>query len=372
LDKELHIITLDIPYPPDYGGMIDSFYRIRALYHLGVRIHLHCFEYGRLHSEELESLCKTVNYYPRNPGILPHLTLLPYTVKSRCSDSLLRNLLKDDFPIFFDGIHTTCFLRHPSLNSRKRFVRTHNIEHRYFSSLASYQKGPLNKICFEIESIRLKRYEKYLREADRLFTISPSDYEYFQNKYHTAELILPFHPYGKIESQKGTGDYCLFHSNLAVSENIAVAEFLIKKVFSRVPYSCVLAGKNPPQHLIKKSSHFSNIRIITNPDIKTMTELIRNAHINILPVYAINGLKLKLLMALCNGRHCIVNERMIRATWLEDLCHVADTAESMIEKINSLMKQPFTVETITAREKIIFRYYDNYINSKKLVSLIFT
>ena len=371
MNKELHIITLDVPCPPDYGGMIDTFYRIKTLHHIGIQIHLHCFEYGRPHAPELDSLCKTVNYYTRKPGLLPHLTLLPFTVKSRSSKTLLKNLLRYNFPILFDGLHTTFYLGHPSLSDRKMFVRTHNIEHRYFTSLSAFERDPLRKLYFKIESLRLKLYEKILKKAERLFTISPGDFEYFENRYHNAELILPFHPSGIIDSQKGIGEYCLYHSNLSVSENIAVAEFLISKVFSKVSHTCIIAGKNPPKRLLDKSSPFRNIRIISDPDNETMVNLISNAQINILPVYAVDGLKLKLLIALCSGRHCIVNEKMIRGTWLEALCHIADSAESMTERINSLMQQPFTEEMISARERIITKYYNNFSTGKKLASLIF-
>lgn len=371
MNKELHIISLDVPYPPDYGGMIDTFYRIKSLHHLGIQIHLHCFEYGRQHDSKLESLCKTVNYYPRKTGIFSHLTLLPYTIKSRSSETLLKNLLRDNFPILFDGLHTTFCLDHPSLSGRKKYVRMHNIEHRYFASLSRYEKNPFKKTYFRIESMRLGLYEKILKNADRLFAISPSDYEYFSNIYHNAELILPFHPYGKIESKKGSGEYCLFHSNLSVSENIAIAEFLISKVFSKVPYSCIIAGKKPPKRLTDKSSHFKNIRIIPDPDSDNMTRLISDAQINILPAWVINGLKLKLLIALCMGRHCIVNERMIRGTWLEDLCHVADSAKAMAEKITTLMKQPFTEEMIASRDTVLIKYYNNFTTAKKLSSIIF-
>ena len=44
---QLHIISFDVPYPPDYGGAIDVFYKLKALNQEGVKIHLHCFEYGR-------------------------------------------------------------------------------------------------------------------------------------------------------------------------------------------------------------------------------------------------------------------------------------------------------------------------------------
>ena len=56
-DKHLHIISFDIPYPPDYGGVVDVFYKIKALSLLGIKIHLHCFEYGRKHAAVLNELC---------------------------------------------------------------------------------------------------------------------------------------------------------------------------------------------------------------------------------------------------------------------------------------------------------------------------
>ena len=46
-EKHLHIVCLDVPYPVDYGGVFDLFYKIKALSEAGVKIHLHCFEYGR-------------------------------------------------------------------------------------------------------------------------------------------------------------------------------------------------------------------------------------------------------------------------------------------------------------------------------------
>lgn len=371
MNRELHIVALDVPSPPDYGGMIDTYYRIKSLHHLGIQIHLHCFQYERPRASELEPLCKTVNYYKRKTGFFWHLTMLPFTVKSRRSDALIKCLNKDNHPILFDGLYTTYYLGHPSLASRRKYVRAHNIEHRYLLSLSKYNRNLIKKIYYRIESLRLKKHEKILNKSEKIFAISPGDYEYLHNRYKKTELILPFHPCGKIESLRGTGTYCLYHSNLSVSENCAVAEFLTSEVFSKVPYPCILAGKNPPDSLARKISGFSNIKLVQNPDNETIMELIKNAHINILPVFAINGLKLKLLISLCNGRHCIVNDRMVRGTWLEELCHTADTAESMVEKINTLIKQPFTSEMITSRERIIFRYYDNYINSKKLVSLIF-
>ena len=46
MKNKLHIISLDIPFPANYGGVIDIFYKLKSLSNLGVEIILHCFEYG--------------------------------------------------------------------------------------------------------------------------------------------------------------------------------------------------------------------------------------------------------------------------------------------------------------------------------------
>ena len=58
MEKYLHIITLDVPYPPDYGGVYDLFYKLPALQQQGVKIHLHCFYKNRLPQRELEKYCE--------------------------------------------------------------------------------------------------------------------------------------------------------------------------------------------------------------------------------------------------------------------------------------------------------------------------
>ena len=75
--KALNIVSFDIPYPANYGGVIDVFHKLRWLHKKGIEIHLHCFEYGRAHSQELEKICKTVHYYKRNTGIAYQLSSLP-------------------------------------------------------------------------------------------------------------------------------------------------------------------------------------------------------------------------------------------------------------------------------------------------------
>src|ERR1035437_7431390 len=126
-EVHLHVIWFSIPYPPNYGGAIDFFYKIRSLHSAGVKVHLHCFSYDREPSPDLEQYCYETHYYPRKTGLFSALTWKPYIVFSRRSDKLLGMLLKDDYPILFEGLHSCYYLSHPSLKNRLRVYRESNI-----------------------------------------------------------------------------------------------------------------------------------------------------------------------------------------------------------------------------------------------------
>jgi len=110
MNKELNIITIDIPFPPNYGGAIDEFYTIKKLYDLGIKIYLYAFQYGeRKPRKELEQYCTEVHYYERKRNLYDFFNKIPFIVKTRDHDLLLNNLLKNNAPILFEGIHTTYF-----------------------------------------------------------------------------------------------------------------------------------------------------------------------------------------------------------------------------------------------------------------------
>ena len=84
----IHIISFDVPLPANYGGVIDVFYKIKALHKAGIKIKLHCFYYGREKNVELEKYCENVYYYPRKTSFFTHLSISPYIVKSRFNKAL--------------------------------------------------------------------------------------------------------------------------------------------------------------------------------------------------------------------------------------------------------------------------------------------
>jgi hypothetical protein len=372
-DRHLHIVSFDVPFPANYGGVIDVYYKLVALKQAGVKLHLHCFDYGRGAKKELDELCESVNYYPRQTGLKANLSYVPYIVNSRQSNKLMNNLLRDDYPILFEGLHTCFYLDDPRLKNRFKIYRESNIEHHYYQHLFRDEKNLFKKLFFAIESLRLKQYQKVLKHADLMLVVSQSDTDYLKKHFpdRHVEYLPSFHPNDDFSVIPGKGDYVLYHGKLSVTENYKAAEYLIKNIFSEVPHKLVIAGMDPPQYLQELCSKHENVELIINPEDAEMFSLIQNAQANILITFQATGLKLKLLNTLYKGRFCIVNPEMVQGTGLAGLCEVGKNNSEIIQKIEDVMQREFDMDEVEKRKTILFKYYSNAINAGKLTDLIF-
>ncbi len=372
-DLHLHIISFDIPYPVNYGGVIDVFYKAKALTEKGVKVHLHCFQYGKKPSEILSELFHEVQYYKRDISKKHLFKSIPYIISSRNSDKLIANLIKDNYPILMEGLHTSALLENDSVcKGRKMIVRPHNIEHEYYQNLAKVESDIFKKYYFYNEAVKLRRYEDILKKADLLLAISKNDEGYFKQHFSNVEFMPAFHPFKTVNCQTGKGSYVLYHGNLSVAENSNAVKFLISHVFNDLDIPLKVAGLNPPKTLINMISngHGREVELISNPDDKTLDDLIKNAQINISVTAQKTGLKLKLLNTLYNGRHCLVNEKMLSGSKLDELCIIANDHATMKRKIKSLFEKEFDESIIEDRKEKLTSIYNNGHNVDRLIELI--
>lgn len=373
-EKHLHIVAFDVPYPPNYGGVIDVFYKIKALHEKGIHLHLHIIEYpGRDRAPELESYCDTVRYYPRVTGLKSAYSLIPYIVISRRSSSMMDDLLKDDYPILFEGLHSCYYLDDPRLKGRVLIYRESNIEHQYYFNLFKVEHNLYKKAYFLVESIKLYLYQKVLQHADVMLVVSKGDRDYLQKAFIGKEIqYLPsFHANTHVTSAEGQGDYFLYHGNIEVPENEAAASFLIRKVFGHTKHRMIIAGMNPPESIYNLAERYENVEVIPNPNDAQMSSLIRDAQANILVTFQASGLKLKLLNTLYNGRFCIVNNAMLSGTDLEDLCIIGNTSEELISILNEIDNQTFTRQMAEQRESVLQQNFSNIDNADRMIEIIF-
>jgi Glycosyl transferases group 1 len=380
INNHLHIVAFDIPFPADYGGVMDIFFKIKSLHQLGLKITLHAFQYREREPQEaLLKYCETVHYYPRATNPLSMMSRKPYIVQSRMNNALLKNLQADDYPILFEGLHCCAFINHPSLSTRIKILRMHNVEWEYYHNLKSLENRWLQKIYYKTESHKLKRFEQTaILHADAIFTISLDDTAYFEQlidkiapeKNIKVNHIPPFHPNEFVESRPGRGETVLFHGKLSVPDNEQVALYLIKKIFSKKDIPLYIAGKDPSDTLYETAVMHTNVTIAANPTEQEMNKLIQNAQINIVLSFQQSGMKLKLLNALFRGRFCIVNKQIIQNTGLDSLCYVKNTSKDIASTVESLMNVQFSQKQIEDRKTLLNHNFSNSQNAQKIVEIL--
>ena len=370
-DRHINIIAFDVPYPADYGGAIDIFFKLKSFHEAGVKVHLHCFEYGRKLQEPLKKFCTSVQSYPRKTAKSLLFNTLPYIVLTRTSDALKKNLSKNNFPILMEGLHSTYLLNDPDFQKRKIIVRTHNVEHDYYQNLANVEKNIFKRYYFYNEAGKLKKYESVLKYASAIAAISPNDTIYFSSHYKNVHYIPAFHPNESVTAREGKGNFAFYHGNLAVGENNVGALFLVNEVFNDLSYKLIIAGSKPSEELLKAAKEKSNVEIKGDLSPAQIHEYIREAQCNILPTFQSTGIKLKLLSSLFAGRFCIVNKPMVENTGLESLCIVANTAEKMKEKLNEFMDKEFSKREIEKRRRVLMEGFSNGGNVEKVMRLVF-
>ena len=99
--------------------------------------------------------------------------------------------------------------------------------------------------------------------------------------------------------------------------------------------------------------------------MQKMNSLIQSAQINILPTFQATGVKLKLVNSLFNGRHCLVNPKMIEPNpELSDLCIVCNSPNKFKEQIIKFMDFPFSDDLINKRSELLKINLNDIQNAK--------
>jgi glycosyltransferase involved in cell wall biosynthesis len=374
LEKHLHIIAITVPYPPNFGGVIDLYWKLEALYLQKVKIHLHCFLYDREPAVELEKFCTEVKYYKRNLSLSQLASKIPFIVQSRKNEQLFNNLLKDDYPILVEGIHCSYILTDRRFQNRKIILRSHNVEYEYYQHLADSAVNVAKKIYSNRESKKLYWYEKNIASKNiPILTVTSRDAQTYTNTLgakQAAYLPLFLPTTWKITSLTGMGTYCLYHGDLSISSNQKAVKWLLQKVFALTNIPLVIAGKNPPKGLVKLAHKLPHTCIVANPGDKEMSDLISKAQLHILPSYNSAGIKLKLLNALYNGRFCLANNDTLEGSSVESLCIKFNNVAECVMQVEKYFQVPFDECEIEKRKALLQSIFNNESNAQKIIALM--
>ncbi len=370
---KLHVVSFQVPFPPDYGGLIDVYYKLKALKKAGCSIVLHTYRYGVEEQPALYEVADSVYYYERYTGWRSMFTILPYIVYSRRDELLLKRLCADDYPILFEGLHTCYFLPNQLLRNRQKWVRMHNVEHEYYHSLGKSTVSWWEKCYYYLEAWRLRQYERVLLHADKIFAITNTDAAYFIRKYPPVlTYCLPcfFDDAGLKENnieKLDKGGYILYHGNLSVLENVRVVDYILDNlvVGLEAGVQVLIAGKNPDKNMQEKIARIQGVSLVANPSQEEMENLITFARNKLLFTFHYTWYKLKLIYSLMKGRgHCLVNSMMIPDRRFAELCVIADTKEAQIAAIRELYDKPLLPEALQWRQQALRGMgYSNQVTS---------
>jgi hypothetical protein len=371
-DRKMHIVCHDVPYPPDYGGVFDLFYKIRTLHEEGIKIRLHCFTSGRDEQPILKSYCEQVYYYPRRTGHKGFSHQLPYIVCSRSNPELLERLLQDNYPILLEGVHCTYLTQDDRFAKRKILLRLHNVESVYYKQLANCSNSWFKKLYYLRESAVLRKYERRIAPGWPLLAVTQYDAEMAALSYQSKNIsVIPvFLPFQHIESPQGTGCYCLYHGNLSVDENEKAVIWLLENVFNDISIPFLVAGKKPGPKLRRAVAKYRNCCMVSDPSDQELKDIISKAQLHVIPSFNCTGVKLKLLNALFNGRHCIVNRDAVHGTGLGEVCHLAEGAKEFKLAVENLYERPFTFLDLQNRREKLLNRYNNHETACLLIAQI--
>lgn len=349
--RRLHIICFDQPFPPTYGGIVDVFYKIVALHKAEVQLALHIFGgVGSKPSKELEKYAREIYYYPimRNKWLF--LSPVPYFIRQRMSRKLLKNLLLDNDPILFEGVHTCGIIDDPSLRNRLKIVRAHNVERDYYWALAKEAGWGKRKAILATEAFKLRLKEKYLLSfADRILALSVSDAQYFKNCFPTKDIrvLNCFFDVPELPIASNTpiidGDYVLYHGNLQIPENERSASYILETISPHLgpEIKIVIAGHNPSSRLESKIAANSSARLLKNPSMSEMRNLVYYAKVHLMLTFQATGAKLKILNTLASSNgFCVANDYMLTGNRLSELCLVANEEEEIVATVKCCYFEP--------------------------------
>ena len=368
-DKKLHIICFDNPYPPVYGGVIDVFYKIKALHQLGVKINLHCFvDEIPTETSVLQSLTENCYFYKRNKSFLKLFSTKPFSVVSRKHKMLIENLHLDEADILFEGLQSTSVVRARCFKDRNLYLRLHNLENNYYKGLLHSETNLIKKFLYYIESRKYNRYLKNLAEFCCVFTLSSFETDAVNNLYHNAEYIPVFHGNKTVATSSEFGEYAFYNGDLRISDNKKAADFLIDVFQSVNNYPLIIASSLENDALKKRCAHLKNVEYVIIKNHQHLIELSRNAHINVMLSFQESGTKLKAVNALFQSRHCIINRNMLDDVRLQNLCKVVETKEEFVAAIEELKAAPF--KEFEQRELVLNEVLDDMKNARKMYAFI--
>ncbi len=393
MSKKILVIASDFPYPPNHGGRVDIFERLKVLKELKFEIYLISTVKISPSNDELiymDKLLVRSFILHRKQSFVALFSLKPYQVTSRNNiddiDIILNSVKDIKFNAciieghycleIYDKISNNCTIN-------QSFLRVHNDETKYFCELAKSTKNILKKIFYYVESLKFTFLEKYFFKKNIISAclhISSDELIKYKNKYSFLEhIFLPASVDIKefVTYKKNNDKTVLFIGSLFMSNNIEGLMWYLRNVHNKLcrlhsDYKLIIAGNTKGIRInsfIETINKFKYIDFYDSPD--NLDYLYEQSMIFINPMLSGAGVKLKTINAVKYGLPIVSTKIGNEGTGLinkQDIL-VAEDEQSFFDNIILLLSDEVEREKIVNNSQLYIKNTYNQIENLKGILL---
>lgn len=319
-EKRLIALTIDLPYPPNYGHKVDQYHRWRAFAAAGWRLRLICWRSPQdppvtpADEAALGEIFESIDILP-----IPHsprafaariarLPRYPSHVASRIPDAATLARLTAQAQAFapaavvieniYGGVLGEALARACDVPA---ILRGHNIEHRYLAQQAAATSSLRSKLAWNIARFGLERYEDALvRRAAWTFDISADDVAFWRGRGVERISWVPtvFPDVGAVTilpPAEKRWDIA-YIGNLRLPNNLRGIGWFIDSVLphiraARPGLGIVFAGANPSEAALGMFARAPEIELV--PNAPSADGILANGRVLINPILSGSGVNVK-------------------------------------------------------------------------------
>lgn len=305
-------VTPEFPYPPNSGGRIYTWQRIKYLSqnnNIYICSMIDDNDKQYLNDKEVKDVFTDIFVYKRKNKIIQAIKGIkyPFSVATRRSEEMFNDISMLTSKNNIDLI----IIDHPQMlvncdmnNNIPKVLTQHNIEFLAFESMYNKNNNMIKKFIYKRECKLMQKYEEYYYKNNIIngySFISQEDKEYFENKYNNNSTILipPGLNYIEKEYKKKQGYNIVFTGKMDYEPNIQAMRWFCEEIFPKIQKEILdvklyIVGKKPTDYIKK----LKNENIIVTGEVDSVEEYLKLANVVIVPLLSGGGVKIKLIEAL--------------------------------------------------------------------------
>lgn len=363
LNKNIIIVTSELPFPANSGGKIYTWNRMKLLNKMGYNITLFSLVdiAEKVDYEKLKEVCKEVFVYEKKNKLISAIIYFyyPFTVATRKNNRMKKdineyikknkiNLIIADSAIIAVNVKT---------KSIPIVITQHNIEYVAFKSMSFNAKSIKKKIAYYREYILCRIYEKnlYKNEYIKGYTfISEKDMEFFKEKYsNTHNLLVPM-GWNDNEEREISLDFnskkIVYTGQMNYEPNVQAVVYFAESIFNRIKKEIpeaefIIVGKKP----VEEVKRLENIKGITVTGyVDSIDPYMKECSLVVIPLLSGGGVKIKLFEALSYKKVVVSTSKGVEGTIFKnnrDL-FIENDSQKFAEKCIDVLKNSVAYKSV--------------------------